>query len=119
MDLILRGASKLKAEVRVRRAISEFEATLSDEKKIAFRSERDAARQNPPGPMDIKRFLAQIDKQPGQPYGRRFKKVLELIQQFLTLGDLMVGGSQNIIACGVWSVVRLTLIVRYATCLPQ
>ncbi|RMJ29021.1 hypothetical protein PHISP_00101 [Aspergillus sp. HF37] len=37
-------------------------------------------------------------------------KFLEAIQQFASIGDVVVGGSQNIIACGVWSLVRLTLL---------
>lgn len=38
-------------------------------------------------------------------------KFLEAVQQFASIGDVIVGGSQNVIACGVWSLVRMTLLV--------
>ncbi|KAM7224238.1 hypothetical protein V8F06_000019 [Rhypophila decipiens] len=42
-------------------------------------------------------------------FGPRFTNVLQSVQQFAALGDVMMG-SENIIACGVWSVVRMTML---------
>jgi hypothetical protein len=36
---------------------------------------------------------------------------LQAVQQFAAIGDIVVGGSQNLLACSVWSVVRLMLLV--------
>jgi hypothetical protein len=36
---------------------------------------------------------------------------LQAVQQPADLGNIVVGGSQNLLACGVWSLVRLTLLV--------
>ncbi|KAK3377515.1 hypothetical protein B0H63DRAFT_524803 [Podospora didyma] len=42
-------------------------------------------------------------------YGPRFTSFLQSVQQFAALSDVLIGGSQNIIACGVWSLVRMML----------
>lgn len=62
------------------------------------------------------RLTAEIDRHTGKIvggrcFGPRFTNVLQAVQQFAALGDIVVGGSQNIIACGVWSLVRTTLLV--------
>jgi hypothetical protein len=46
-------------------------------------------------------------------------KLLETVQRFAAIGDVMVGGSQNIIACGVWSLVRLSMLVSQCKGLLQ
>jgi hypothetical protein len=38
--------------------------------------------------------------------------VLQSVQQFAALGDVVIGGPQNLIACGVWAAARLALHVR-------
>ena len=45
-------------------------------------------------------------------FGPRLTYVLQAVQQFASIGDIIIGGSQNLIACGVWSLVRMTLLVR-------
>jgi len=44
-------------------------------------------------------------------FGPRFTNFLYGVQQFAALGDVLVGGSQNLVACGVWSLVRMSLLV--------
>ena len=67
--------------------------------------------------LDLMRLTAEIDRRTsgkvggGRCFGTRLTNVLQAIQQFASLGDIVVGGSQNIIACGVWSLVRMTLLV--------
>jgi hypothetical protein len=41
----------------------------------------------------------------------RMTNFLHAVQQFAAIGDVMIGGSQNLIACGVWSLVRMLLLV--------
>ncbi|KAF1958658.1 hypothetical protein CC80DRAFT_558094, partial [Byssothecium circinans] len=43
-------------------------------------------------------------------FGPRFTNFLHGVQRFAALGDIIIGGSQNLIACGVWSVVRISLL---------
>jgi hypothetical protein len=60
------------------------------------------------------RITAEIDvsqKAGGRCFGPRFTKFLHGVQQFAALGDVVVGSSQNVVACGVWSVVRMCLLV--------
>jgi hypothetical protein len=57
---------------------------------------------------------ARIDisqKAGGRCFGPRFTKFLHGAQQFAALGDVVVGSSQNVITCGVWSVLRTCLLV--------
>ncbi|KXH50938.1 hypothetical protein CSAL01_04803 [Colletotrichum salicis] len=42
-------------------------------------------------------------------FGPRLTNLLQAVQQFAALGDVVVGGSQNLVACGVWAAVRMTL----------
>lgn len=51
-------------------------------------------------------------------YGGRLQKVLDQILVFTKVGDILVGGSQNMIACGVRAAVRLStqVCVLIASC---
>jgi hypothetical protein len=42
-------------------------------------------------------------------YGPRFVHVVQAVQQYASMGDIFVGGAQNLVASGVWAAVRLTL----------
>lgn len=116
MSSALIQAAPLKPEIRLAQKVSEFEAALSDEQKATFRSYRSQARASPPDAGDIIRLTAEVDRRAagrghrGRCFGPRFSNILQTIQQFAALGDAVVGGSQNIIACGIWSLVRMTLL---------
>lgn len=112
---VVANVARLKPELRLAEAISQFEASLSSNEKATFRTQRTKSLQSPPDVNDVMRLTAQIDrsrKPGGRCFGPRFTKFLHGVQQFAALGDVVVGGSQNIIACGVWSVVRMSLLVR-------
>ncbi|KAF2793318.1 hypothetical protein K505DRAFT_277134, partial [Melanomma pulvis-pyrius CBS 109.77] len=122
MSVILSSASRLKPEIRLGQAISEFEADLSDEQKTSFRTYRSQSLNSPPDLSDVMRLTAEIDRRAsgkvgGRCFGPRFTNFLQIVQQFAALGDVVVGGSQNMIACGVWSLVRMSLltIVNYSS----
>lgn len=115
MSTALATSSRLKPEIRLAQAVSEFEATLSGEQKAAFRTYKSQTLDSPPDTHDVMRLTAEIDRgasrKAGRCYGPRFTNMLQAVQQFASLGDILIGGSQNLIACGVWSLVRMSLLV--------
>ena len=118
MSSVLANVAPLKPEIRLAQAVSQFEADLSIEQKATFRSYKSQSRISPPDIGDVMRLTAEIDhraagKAGGRCYGPRLTNVLQAVQQFAALGDIIVGGSQNIIACSVWSLVRMALLVLY------
>lgn len=127
MAVVLAKASTLKAEVRLGQAISEFQTVLSTEQKKAFRTAIEASTREPPGLQDVIRVTEEIDRTAAallrsrRCFGPRVTNVLHSIQQFAALGDVIVGGSQNILACGVWTLVRMTLLTaaRFSSYLEQ
>ncbi|KAH8891549.1 hypothetical protein GQ53DRAFT_648642, partial [Thozetella sp. PMI_491] len=113
----LTKAAQLKPELRLAQAVSEFEAELSADKKNEFRTERERSCRSPPDIEHVMRLTAEIDRQAtrkfgsgGRCFGPRMTNILQSIQQFAALGDIIIGGSQNLIACGVWTLVRMTLL---------
>lgn len=116
MSLIISNAARLKPEIRLAEAVSQFEASLSADQKTIFHDQRARSLKSPPDTNDVMRVTAEIDrcvsgKAGKRCFGPRFTNFLQGVQQFAALGDVVVGGSQNIIACGVWSLVRMSLLV--------
>ncbi|VUC27615.1 unnamed protein product [Clonostachys rosea] len=117
MDVALRNAAPLKPEIALAKAISEFESSLTKEHKSSFRSLRTQALSAPPSAEDVMRFTASLNSQIQKAsathrcFGTRFTNIMQCVQKYAALGDVVVGGSQNIIACGVWALVRLTIQV--------
>ena len=109
------NSARLKPEIRLAQAVSEYEAALSGEQKAAFRISRSQTRESPPDVSDVMRLIAEIDRCASRKgrrcFGPRLTNLLQAVQQFASLGDIIIGGSQNLIACGVWSLVRMTLLV--------
>ncbi|KAF7507921.1 hypothetical protein GJ744_009955 [Endocarpon pusillum] len=116
MSRALANASRLKPDIRLAQAVSQFEADLSSEQKNSFHTYRSQSLNSPPDPSDVMRLTAEIDcrvsgKVGGRCFGPRLTNFLQGVQQFAALGDILVGGSQNLIACGVWSLVRMSLLL--------
>jgi hypothetical protein len=109
--------SRLKPEIRLAQAISHFEADLSSDQKASLRAYRSQIQNAPPDPSDVMRLTAEIDRAATRRcasrrcFGPRMTNFLHAVQQFAAIGDVMIGGSQNLIACGVWSLVRMLLLV--------
>ena len=118
MALALKNASKVKPQIRLAQAISAFEAELTYEQKSTLSLYQSQASRSPPNIADVTSLTAEIDRNENgrisrrRCFGTRFVNVLHAVQQFAALGDIVVGGSQNILACGVWALVRTTLLVR-------
>lgn len=111
MSKALVKATKRSPHDRLRQAISEFEGSLSNAQKSQFNK-----AESPPNPSDVMKLSEEVDvhlsrKFGGRCFGPRFTNFLQGVQQFAALGDILIGGSQNMIACGVWSLVRFTLLV--------
>ncbi|KAK7926616.1 hypothetical protein PG985_003614 [Apiospora marii] len=119
MSRALNQAAKLKAEIRLAQAVSEFEAGLQDDAKREFSLFKNQTISSPPTIKGVMQLTAEIDHTTrtagSRCYGPRLMKTLECVQQFAAIGDVIIGGSQNIVACGVWTIVRTTLlaIVRF------
>jgi hypothetical protein len=108
MAMIVSNAARLKPEIRLAEAISPFEAGLTSAQKVELRNSKTQSLKRAPDSSDVMRLTADIDRQTKgkRCFGPRFTSFLGTVQQFAALGDVIVGGSQNIIACGVWSLVR-------------
>jgi len=119
-------AGTLKAEIRLAQAVSLFEADLAPDQKASLRTQKLQSCASPPNVQDVMRLTAEIDRESmrksgvggSRCFGPRFTNVLQAVQQFAALGDVIIGGSQNLVACGVWSVVRMTLLVSLISSFP-
>lgn len=121
MALVLSKAGSLKPEVELGKAVSDFEELLSSVDKLAFQAQRESTSRLPPKIQDVMNLTAQIDQKVRKEgggshrcFGPRFTGFLEAVQQYAAVGDVLVGASQNLLACGVWALVRMTLLV--STC---
>ncbi|KAJ5220231.1 hypothetical protein N7468_009435 [Penicillium chermesinum] len=115
-------APRLKPAIRLAQAVSEYEADLTGDQKAQFNHHRARASQKPPSIQDVMQLTAEIDEQlstkfRGRCLGTRTTNFLQSVQQFAALGDTLVGGSQNLVASGVWALVRtsLMLILQFST----
>lgn len=118
-SLSLSPQARLRPEIRLAQAVSEFEADLTTEQKTEFRAQRSLARERPPEIGDVMHLTALIDQKASSRTGNRTRSVgprltnfLQSVQQYVALGDVVVGGSQNLLACGVWALVRFSFLVR-------
>ncbi|KAH7464155.1 hypothetical protein FOMA001_g17933 [Fusarium oxysporum f. sp. matthiolae] len=111
MSTLLSSVAPLKPEIRLAQSIAQFEVDLSDEQRAEFQSNKRQSCHSPPDIHDVMRLTAEIDRRiagkvgGGRCLGTRLVNVLEAVQQFAALGDIVVGGSQLMIACGVWSLM--------------
>lgn len=105
------------AEDRLVQAIKRFEAQLSPDQRKIYTQNQDLKLR--PGASDVSKLLGEVDRLVKAKHGTRsaFKPRLEsvimAVQKFASIGDVMIGGSQNLIASGVWSIVRIALLVRW------
>jgi ankyrin repeat domain-containing protein 50 len=113
MAVALHNAAPLKPEIQFVQALSEYEAILTDDQKTKFRTYH---RQQPPDATDVMRFTAEIDRDNSHRKSRRcvgprLTNILQAVQQFSTIVDTIVGGSQSQIACAIWGVLKMSIQV--------
>ncbi|MCJ1396289.1 hypothetical protein MMC18_009178 [Xylographa bjoerkii] len=107
-------AKPLSPELQLVQALSEYEAVLDSDQKIKLHEDR---RTSPPSVNNVMRLTAEIDRDAGQNrklrqcVGPRLTNVLQLVQKFVSAVDVIVGGSQSQIACAVWGVLKMSLLV--------
>jgi hypothetical protein len=111
MSKALAGASVLKPEIRLTQAVSQFVADLSSEQEAAFHAHKSHFERSPPDQSDVMRLTAEINraslvKGNRSSFGSRMTNFLYAVQQFAAIGDVLVGGSQNVFACGIVSKVN-------------
>lgn len=112
---IVGQAASLKAEVRLVGAIAAFAQVLDEEERKRFTE----LRSQPPAARDFFELTRQLNDDGARkhrawkPYGARLVRFLEGIQLLSKVGDVVVGGAQNLLASGVWASVRLSLQVSY------
>ncbi|KAK4199138.1 hypothetical protein QBC40DRAFT_349716 [Triangularia verruculosa] len=118
MSLIRAAVTRSKAEARLKDALGHFERDLTLDQQKTFRTFRTQADRSPPNISDVMQITAEIDQEVsknnafrGRCLGPRFTNFLESAQRFASIGDVILGGSQNLIACGVWSLVRFSLLL--------
>ncbi|SCN70611.1 uncharacterized protein FFE2_02054 [Fusarium fujikuroi] len=107
-------AATLSTEIRLAQAVSEFVEDLSDEQKHSYRLQRD--HRSTPNIDDVMRLTAEIDKRvaredpgSGRVFGPRLTNFILAIQQYAARGDVVIGGSANLIAFSVWLILQMTL----------
>lgn len=109
-------AAPLTPAVRLAKVISEFSSGLDEKYRPIFKTWQ---THSPPSEIDVIRLTEEINRDGSRlhqtswkPFGTRLLKFLDQIQLLIKPGDILVGGSQNMIASGVWATVRLSLEVR-------
>lgn len=60
--------------------------------------------------QDVMRLTAEFKG--GRCFEPRLVNMAQAVQQFTALGDIIVGGSQNLVACGIWTAFRMSLLVH-------
>lgn len=121
-QLTLTGGLKLEARLGV--AVSEFLQALDEDRRKGFRQMQATCRKQVSG-LDVVRLTEEINKDGARrhrawkPHGTKIGSFLSRLQTFASIGDVLIGGSQNLIATGVWSAMRLTLTVSLSLTILQ
>ncbi|KAK5991924.1 Vegetative incompatibility HET-E-1-like protein [Cladobotryum mycophilum] len=113
MALVLSRAGPVKADIRLQQAIAAFQAELAPEQRTDFEEDLNRFRTIHPDENDVSVLMSVISRQKHRKncFGPRFMNVLQSAQQFAAIGDILVGGSQNLIACGIWTAIRSTILI--------
>jgi ankyrin repeat domain-containing protein 50 len=103
---IIASAAVLKPEIRLDQAVSQFVSDLSSEQKAAFLAQKSQFEKSAPDESDVMRLTVEINRaslvKGGRGgFGPRMNNFLYAVQQFAAIGDVLVGGSQNVFACGI------------------
>ncbi|KAK1634524.1 hypothetical protein BDP81DRAFT_451718 [Colletotrichum phormii] len=108
---------KLKPEIRLAQAISEFGVALQSREDDAHIRFKNLQTRSPPNATEVLRLTEEINSDGARrhrawkPYATRLVNILDRIRQFAPVGDVLVGGAQNLLASGVWATVRMALEV--------
>ncbi|PSR84440.1 hypothetical protein BD289DRAFT_261386 [Coniella lustricola] len=120
-------SGQLKPVIRLGLALSDFEQALDPERKKQFQQQRAASASSsastslssrqPPRSGDVIRLTEEIhqaglreDRLLPPRFATRLGAFFSRIQTFAAVGDALIGGSQNLIASGVWGALRFCLL---------
>lgn len=108
----------LPANLRLAQAVSQFAQVLDDPARQKFRELRVQLAATAPTTADVIKLTEELNREGARRHaswrpaeGTRAGGFLRRIQQFAASGDVIIGGSQNLIASGVWATVRTMLEV--------
>ncbi|KAK3375657.1 hypothetical protein B0T24DRAFT_676581 [Lasiosphaeria ovina] len=107
-------AARLKPGVRLQQELRDYESCLCAEERRTF---VDLRREGLPDTTAITRLTAEIDFSAGKQHrhwrskGQRLTNILVAVQRLAPIGDVLIGGSQNLVASGVWAAFRVCLEV--------
>ncbi|KAK8104792.1 uncharacterized protein PG998_011825 [Apiospora kogelbergensis] len=114
MSKALVFAGPLKPEVKLGVALSEFSQALDEKYRQRFVALRGSSSE-PLNPGEVIRVTEELNQEGARshrtwrPYSTRLCAFLHRIQIFASIGDVCIGGAQNLIASGVWCAIRVCL----------
>ena len=114
MALLLSEATALKPEIRLAQAVSEYESCLSADQKAKLCFYR---AQSPPTEQNVIRFTAEIDQaivrghKTRRCVGTRLTNVLQAVQRFSSVMDMIISSSQCQIASAIWGGLKISIQV--------
>ncbi|KAF5010298.1 hypothetical protein FDECE_3548 [Fusarium decemcellulare] len=113
MYVVVRGPSPLSPDIRLAKVVSEFGAGLDEKHRPIFKTWQ---THSPPSESDVIRLTEEVNRDGSRlhqgswkAFGTRLFKLLDQIQILIKPGDILVSGSQNMVASGVWAAVRMSL----------
>ena len=117
MAVALRKAARLRPEIKLSQALHEFESILNQGERDRFNVFK---KESPPGASAPLTFTCILDRELGAQHRRRCigPKAINLLQsaqQFSSVVDVLIGGSQNLLASSIWGILKLSLQVRIGT----
>lgn len=111
----LTSSGRLCPEARLGVAVSKFAQVLDDGRKKQFREMQSTGIQLTG--QDAIRVTEELNRDSERqhhiwrPYGTKCGAFLDRLQALAGIGDVVIGGTQNIIAASIWCAVRLSLMV--------
>lgn len=108
------------AKRQYKEALQEFKASLKTyDASLLSQFERLSKDRSPPSQDDVVRTITSITNSlaekhtnHGRKHATNISGFLEKLIKLAPVGDVIVGGAQNLAASGVWGAVRLALEVR-------
>lgn len=107
MHRAIEEAAKLKPEIRLSQAVSEFSQAVEGDRRVELKVLKSQSTPTVRGVIELTLSVAKEGKRQHESrwltrYGPRLEHLLQRIQFFSKAGDVLVGGSQSMIASGVW-----------------
>ena len=114
MAVALRNAARLRPEIQLSQALRDFESILDQSEQARLNVFKE---ESPPGVNAALAFTCILDRdletqRRRRCIGPKAINLLQSAQQFSSIVDVFIGGSQNLLASSVWGILKLSLQVR-------